>query len=176
MCSKQISGARISNYIPQYLWDVITCPLFWYLLLAHTISVVGECEGKMSPAVDGLDMTPLIIWRHQMETFSALLAFCEGNPPATGGFLSQRPVTRSFADFFDLRLNKRLSKQSRQKWCETPSRSLWRHCNVRTLHLSANWSCDYFWLTLIQANFRSIFFKKIVMLKPLTCGDRVISV
>ena len=31
-----------------------------------------------------------------VETFSALLAFCEGNPPVTGGFPSQRPVTRSF--------------------------------------------------------------------------------
>ena len=45
-------------------------------------------------------------WRHQMETFSALLALCEGNPPVTGGFPSQRPVTRSFDLFFDLRLNK----------------------------------------------------------------------
>ena len=35
-------------------------------------------------------------WRHQMGTFSALLAFCEGNPPVTGGFPSQRPMTRSF--------------------------------------------------------------------------------
>ena len=25
-----------------------------------------------------------------------LLAFCEGNPPVTGGFPLQRPVTRSF--------------------------------------------------------------------------------
>ena len=38
-------------------------------------------------------------WRHQMETFSALLTLCEGNPPVTDGFPSQRPVTRSF-DFF----------------------------------------------------------------------------
>ena len=43
---------------------------------------------------------------------------------------SQRPVTRSFDVFFDLRLNKRLSKQSWGWWFETPSRSLWRHCNV----------------------------------------------
>ena len=60
--------------------------------------------------------------RHQMGTFSALLALCEGNPPVTGGFPSQRPVTRSF-DFFYLCLNKRLSKQSRRQWFETPSRS-----------------------------------------------------
>ena len=35
-------------------------------------------------------------WRHQMETFSALLAFCAGNSPVTGEFPAQRPVTRSF--------------------------------------------------------------------------------
>ena len=40
-----------------------------------------------------------------------VLALCDGNPPVTGGFPSQRPVTRSFGVFFDLRLNKRLSKQ-----------------------------------------------------------------
>ena len=42
-------------------------------------------------------------WRHQMETFSALLDFCVGNSPVTGEFLSQRPVARSFDIFFDLR-------------------------------------------------------------------------
>ena len=53
-------------------------------------------------------------WRHQMEIF-------------TGEFPSQWPVTLSFDVFFDLRLNKGLSKHS---WFETPSRSLWRHCNA----------------------------------------------
>ena len=68
-------------------------------------------------------------WRHQMETFSALLALCSGNSPVTGEFPSRRPVTRNLDVFFDLRLNKRLSKQS-WGWCfETPSRSLWRHRN-----------------------------------------------
>ena len=50
-------------------------------------------------------------WRHQMETFSALLALCAGNSPVSGEIPSQRPVTRSFDVFFDLRLNKRLSEQ-----------------------------------------------------------------
>ena len=49
-------------------------------------------------------------WRHQMETFSALLALCAGNSPVTGKFSVQRPMTRSFDVFFDLRLNKRLRK------------------------------------------------------------------
>ena len=42
-------------------------------------------------------------------------------------FPSQRPVTRSFDVFFDPRLNKRLSKQSRHRWFETLLHSLWRH-------------------------------------------------
>ena len=57
---------------------------------------------------------------------------------------SQRPVTRSFDIFFDLRLNKRLSKHSGHQWFETPSRSLWRHCNVDSL-----WWPGAFWLQSI---------------------------
>ena len=45
-----------------------------------------------------------------METFSTLLAICARNSPVTGEFHTQRPVTRSFDVFSDLRLNKRLSK------------------------------------------------------------------
>ena len=36
--------------------------------------------------------------------------FCPGNSSAIAEFSSHRPVTRSFDVFFDLRLNKRLSK------------------------------------------------------------------
>ena len=38
-------------------------------------------------------------WRHQMLTFSALLAICAGNSLVTGEFPAQRSATRSF-DFF----------------------------------------------------------------------------
>ena len=69
-------------------------------------------------------------WRHQTETFSALLALCAGNSPVTGEFPTQRPVTRSFDVSLDLRLNKPLSKQSWGWWFETLSRPLWRHCNA----------------------------------------------
>ena len=72
---------------------------------------------------------PSAWWRHQMETFSALLALCAGNSPVPGEFPTQRPVTRGFDVFFDLRLNKRLSKQSWGWWFETPSSPLWRHSN-----------------------------------------------
>ena len=57
-------------------------------------------------------------WRHQMETFSG-----------PGEFPAQRPVTRSFDVFFDLRLDTRLSKQPWGWWFEILSWSLWRQCN-----------------------------------------------
>ena len=66
-------------------------------------------------------------WRHQTETFSALLAICAGNSPVPGEFTTQR---RSFDVFFDLRLNRRLSKESKGWRLETLSRPLWRHRNV----------------------------------------------
>ena len=47
-----------------------------------------------------------------------------------GEFPAQRRVSRSFDAFFDLSLNKRLSKQSRGWRFGTQSRPLWRHCNV----------------------------------------------
>ena len=69
-------------------------------------------------------------WNHQMETFSTLLALCEGNPPVSGWFPSQRPVTQSIDVFFPLHPNKRLSKQSRRRLLEILLRSLWCHCNA----------------------------------------------
>ena len=77
----------------------------------------------------GISSHGIAWWRHQMETFSALLAICAGNSPPPGEFPTQRPVTRSFHVYFDLHPNKRLSKQSWGWWFETPSRPLWRHRN-----------------------------------------------
>ena len=78
-------------------------------------------------------------WRHQVETFSALLALCTGNSPVTGEFPAQRPVMRSFDVFFDLRLNTQLSKQPRSWGFDTPTRLLWHHCNATFLFLSNDW-------------------------------------
>ena len=64
-----------------------------------------------------------------------------GNSSVTGEFPAQRPVTRSFDVFFDLRMNKRLSKQSWGWWFETPSRQLWRHCNGN----------EWFWRRVVWA-------------------------
>ena len=40
-----------------------------------------------------------------METFSALLAICAEKSPVPGEFPTQKPVTRNFDVFFDLRPN-----------------------------------------------------------------------
>ena len=64
-----------------------------------------------------------------METFSVLLAICAWNSPVTGEFHTQRPGTQSFDVYFELRPNKRLSKQLWGWWFETPSHPLWRHRN-----------------------------------------------
>ena len=47
----------------------------------------------------------------------------------------KRPVTRNFDVFFDLRLNKRLSKQWWGWWFETLSRPLWRHCDATSFRV-----------------------------------------
>ena len=119
---------RASNYIQQILWDVITCPYPWGLLLAQHSSIISRkhndifvfsiiCQcwdstdilkrgtrfsctdntiGSDVLATHGAGLVTVMgsaWWRHQMETFSALLALCEGNSPVTGGFPSQRSVT-----------------------------------------------------------------------------------
>ena len=54
-------------------------------------------------------------WRHQMETFSALLALVRGIHRFTGALMFSLICV--------------LNKHSWGGWFETPSRSLWRHCN-----------------------------------------------
>ena len=90
---------------------------------------------------------------------SALLALCEGSPPVTGGFPSQRPMTRSFDVFFDLHLNKRVSKQSWDWRFETPSLPLWRHCNERKHFQSCHQASQRkskIWTTYFTRNHRNI--------------------
>ena len=74
-----------------------------------------------------------------METFSELLALSARNSPVTIEIPHTKPVTRSFDVFFDLRLNKRMSKQSRRWWFEMPSCSLWRHYSVSCGDMRQTW-------------------------------------
>ena len=98
----------------------------WHVWQVNTLGKVhlGRCW-----------LTDLIWWRQN----SYIMMSSNGNifrvtDPLCGSFTghrfpAQRPVTRRFDVFFDLRLNERLSKQSWGWWFETPSRRWWRHCN-----------------------------------------------
>ena len=121
----------------------IVCSFFWsgehhrkhqssawvaFVREIHNWSVDSPFKGPVARKMFPFDDV-ITWWRHQMETFSALLAICAGNSPVPGDFPTQRPVTRSFDVYFDLRPDKRLSKQSWGWWFETLSHSLWRHRN-----------------------------------------------
>ena len=94
--------------------------------------VCSQCDTKYN--LSYLILSYLTMWHFKLTSSNgnifSVTGPCEENPSLTGGFPSQRPVTRSFDVSFDLRLNMRLYKQSKRRWFETPSRPLWHHCNV----------------------------------------------
>ena len=101
-----------------------SCYLHSLLTTCYHYTAVGKCCTYVFILFDCFMMTK------SNGNNSVLLALCLQNSPVTGEFASQRPVAQSFDVFFDLLLNKRLSKQSRHQWFETPSPSVWHHCNV----------------------------------------------
>ena len=136
---REIRGfpSRIMERIPILLctsFAVFTLSLFFPAGFATTtpepttVPATSGPASTVSPTCESID--PSTWWRHQIETFSALLALCAGNSPVTSEFPAQRPVTLSYDVFFDLRVNKRLSKQSWGWWSETPSPPLWLQCNA----------------------------------------------
>ena len=66
-------------------------------------------------------------WKH----FPRYWPFLAHRSPADAPHKGQQ---RGAFSFFYLRLNKRLSKQSRRWWFETPSHSLLRHCNALSIY------------------------------------------
>ena len=78
-----------------------------------------------------------------------------GEFPDTGEFPSQRPLTRSFDVFCDLRLNKRLSKRSWGWWFGKPSRTLWRRYNELRVGQQMLKSYPGGWLFVSGFNFRT---------------------
>ena len=88
-----------------------------------------------------------------------------------GEFPTQRPVTRSFDVLFDLRLNKRLSKQPWGWWFETPSWSLWRQRNVITAgNYVSEWTTVQYWLLLHFPNVADLRLSMDNDLHPLFVG------
>ena len=97
----------------------------------------------------------IIKWKR----FSELLAICMGHLLVTGEFPAQRPVMQSFDVFFDLCLNKQLSKQLWGWWFEMPLHPLWHHCNDlkpqfplinMTLSRSLDFDIHLWWINLFS--------------------------
>ena len=114
---KDIRTVSLQNSIKQYF--------FYMIYFATWTSYAGSIKYGYIAIVTidiGTDVVRCLLsskpqhslWRHKMETFTALLALCAGNSPVTGEIPSQRPVTRRFDVFFHLRL-----KQSWRRWFET---------------------------------------------------------
>ena len=104
-------------FINVHIWDLspnVTGDNFSCHSMSHCQSTLSLPYGGMRQYHDGV-----IKWTH-----------------FTGEFPAQRPVTRSFGVFFDLRQNKPYSKQWWGWWFETPSSPLWRHCNDIAITLS----------------------------------------
>ena len=98
-------------------------------------------------------------WRHQMETFAALVALCVGKSPVTGEFPSQRPVMRSFDVFFDLHFNKRLSKQLRRWWSDPITLTvMYLYCIDGMAVCLAMAAHKYFFLSVCSHSFMLTFF------------------
>ena len=107
--TRWLSNARSFSYKPSAL---VTKLWEWY-----TSKLITRDTGSV-----GWTFLFVKWWRYEMKTFFALLAVCAGKSPVTGEFPAHRPVKRSFDGFLDLRLNKRLNKQSRHWWIETDER------------------------------------------------------
>ena len=132
-----VMSSHVDNMMSIYMYNTVfpritnmVCALFWFVAVSHkkrlilptfvmiTSLALGQSYHWPSARKATLKNNGKCItqnhrsswWRHQMETLSALLAICAGNSPVPGEFPAQRPVTRSFDVFFDLRPNKRLSK------------------------------------------------------------------
>ena len=98
----------------------------------YVISFLCKVPLSMYCHLDSLyTATIWVDWTHDDVIFRVTAHLC-GNSPVTGEFPTQRPVTRSVDVFFDLCLNKRLSKQSWGWRFVTLWRELWRHRNEST--------------------------------------------
>ena len=88
-----------NNAAPTTKLNAFVLKFIWLLMILVCIS-----EPKPVHVIQSVKDIMEIWWRHQMETFSALLVLFCGE--FTGHrWIPQRPVTRSFDVFFDLRLN-----------------------------------------------------------------------
>ena len=115
-------------HVHTYLTNPFVSSLAFVRYFRHTLHGMVEYKVGYTCCWLGTAHSDVIKWKHFPRYWH-----CKGNWPVTGEFPADRPVARSFDVFFDLRQNKRVSKQWRGWWFETPSHSLWRLCNEKAI-------------------------------------------
>ena len=116
-CSKTVQNAKgvhnhwdVHRLYIYYIYIYINDPCYW----SGTAIFIWFVTGFMMTSSN--------------KNIFRVTVLCVGKSQVNGEFPAQSPVSQSFDVYFDMRLNKRLSKQSQGWWFETPSCSLWRHC------------------------------------------------
>ena len=108
----------LASFCPHYMKINYQVILFAMESTSHTaVEIILKDTGKYDDVIK---------WKH----FPRYWPFVWGIHRSPVNSLHNRPVTRSFDIFFDLRLNKRLSKQSWGWWFETLPCPFWCHCNA----------------------------------------------
>ena len=108
------------NRCKMFIWRCSVCGCWCWNIVASSTYVIRVPLHKSS-----ILQYKIAWWRHQMLTIFRVTG------PLWGAFIGHqwipltKSVTRSFDVFFDLRLNKRLSKQSRWWWFE-----IWNLCSM----------------------------------------------
>ena len=119
--------------VVMYLW-IIKWSEIWNRHANYIMTEQPSSTRQFHPSLHEVDLNHSMMTSSNGNIFRVTGPLC-GEFTGPGGFPTQRPVTQSFDVWFDLRLNKRLSKQPWGWWFEPPSWSLWHHRNVRCLRL-----------------------------------------
>ena len=121
--SATFRGMQHCQYYPSLTGGIMP----WLLVRVVLVVCPLEC-----------DYSEVIWWRHHLNgnIFRVTGHLC-GEFTGPRWIPRTKPVARSFHVFFDLHLNKRLSKQSWGWWFETLSHPLWRHCNASLVQMIA---------------------------------------
>ena len=130
--------------------------MLWGVFLEY-LGNIGLAKRTLSHSLNEADifLPPNYIFFHMMTSSNGNIFRVTGS--LCGEFTDHRwisrirPVTPSFDVSFDLRPNNRLSKQSRDRWFQTPSRSLWCYRNELSFHIFLSRWFDFFALGIIRS-------------------------
>ena len=119
----------IPIFIEIFKWNI--CSVIWHVYAISYIIILVTFVTAITLWISIVCLSWHKHWGFMMASSYGnnfrVTGFCEGNPPVTVGFLTQRPASRNFDVFFDLRLN---SWATNRDAGILRRHLLWRHCNA----------------------------------------------